>query len=119
MKHIVLLPPIAIMSMGCVSFDEITPWLDNYNEPRSSKIAVEARTFIIKRQGCDHFRGEYGGDDTERQKFIKDQVAKLCKGTDAELQHLRAKYASQPETMNALADFEDCIEFDSVCSEKD
>ena len=116
MKPILSLPIIAMMSMGCVDFAEITPWLDNFNEPRSPKIAKEARPFIIKRQGCDHFRGEYGGEDTERQKQINEQVAKLCTGTDAELKRLRAKYADQPETMKALSEFEECIEYNSVCT---
>jgi len=118
MKYHILLPVIAMMSIGCVDFAEITPWTDNFNEVRSAKIAKEARPFIIKRQGCDHFRGEPGYDE-ERRKFLAAQIKKLCAGTDAELKRLRAKYANQPDTLNALADFEDCIEYDSVCTKQE
>ena len=118
MKHILSLPIIAMMSIGCVDFDEITPWLDNFNETRSPKIAKEVRPFIIKRQGCDHFRGEPPYDE-ERREFLLKKIEELCTGTDAELQRLREKYSRQPETMKALADFEDCIEFDSPCTKED
>lgn len=92
-----------------------TPWTDNFNTARDPEIVAEARPFIIRRQGCDHFRGE-PPYSPERQKFLNDKIRETCTGTDAELQRLRAKYRNDPATMKALADFEDCIEYDSVCS---
>ena len=90
------------------------PWTDNFNQPRNPAIAQEARPFIIQRQGCDHFRGEPAYNEA-RRKFLVEQMEALCTGTDAELKRLRTKFADQPETIKALADFEDCIEYNSAC----
>ena len=90
-----LLPSCAMAQSG-------EPWLDNYNEPRSAAIPQEARDFIIRRQGCDHFRGEYGEPGSEREAFILSKTTELCTGTDAELTRLRTKYAENPETIAAL-----------------
>jgi hypothetical protein len=75
----------------------------------------EVRTFIERREGCDHFRGEpvpEPEDDPEgaRRKQIESALAKLCTGTDAELARLRARYRKDAAVTAALADFEDDIE---------
>lgn len=93
-----------------------SPWTDNYNTERDPEIALGARPYIIRRQACDHFRGE-PPYSPERQTFLNDKMRETCTGTDAELQRLRAKYRDDPATVKALADFEDCIEYDSVCTE--
>lgn len=107
----------ALLVPACATAQSPGPWTDNFNEARSGFIAEEARPFIIRRQGCDHFRGEYDGEDDERQRSILKNIAELCTGSDEELKRLRIKYANQPETIKALVDFEDCIEYNSVCSE--
>jgi len=100
---------------GCTSSQTLGPWTDNFNEPRDPAIALEARRFIINRQGCDHFRGE-PGYDAERQDYINEQTKKLCTGTDVALKTLRKKYRNQIETIKALEDFEDCIEYETSCA---
>jgi len=104
---------LALLS-SCTSQETIRPWTDNFNEPRDAAIVAQAREFIIKRQGCDHFRGEPGYDE-ERQTFLNKQIEQLCTGTDAQLAKLRNRYADSPATIKALADFENCIEYDSRC----
>lgn len=108
MRYLTLIA-IGMILSACAPKQSPGPWTDNFNEPRSAAIALDAREFIIKRQGCDHFRGE-PGYDAERQKFINEQTTRLCTGTDAELGRLRIKYANQPATIKALEEFESCIE---------
>ncbi len=115
MKKAALISTLMMMLAACAPQKALTPWNDNFNDPRDPAIVQEARGFIIQRQGCDHFRGEPGYNE-ERQKFINGQVEKLCAGTDKQLATLRSRYADSPETIKALADFEDCIEYDSTCS---
>ena len=109
---------VTLLLPACAAAQTGSPWADNYNQPRNPLVIEEARSFVIKRQGCDHFRGE-PPYDKERQKFLIQQMKELCTGTDAELQRLRAKYADHPETIQSLSEFEDCIEFDTVCAKKD
>ncbi|SIO14359.1 hypothetical protein SAMN02745824_3118 [Parasphingorhabdus marina DSM 22363] len=105
--------PITILSplflTSCTTAASSKPWLDNYNQPRSAEIPNEVRTFIIQRQGCDHFRGEIGYD-MKRKKFLDKQIEKLCTGTDARLSRLQVKYATIPAASKALSEFEQCIE---------
>lgn len=104
-----------IMLAACAPQKALTPWTDNFNDPRDPAIVQEARDFIIQRQACDHFRGEPGFDE-QRQKLLNERVEELCTGTDKQLAKLRSRHADSPETIKALADFEDCIEYDSPCS---
>lgn len=107
---------IVVMVLGaCAPQKTLGPWTDNFNDPRDPAIAQEARVFIIQRQGCDHFRGEHGFNE-QRQKFLNEQIEKLCAGTDRHLAQLRSRYTGSPETIKALADFQDCIEYASQCS---
>ncbi len=119
MKRVEFLLVAPLLLASCMAPQSGEPWMDNYNQPRSAAIPQDARDFIIRRQGCDHFRGEYGGEGTERQKIINSQITELCTGTDAELSRLRTKYAGRAETIRALAEFEDCIEYDTVCSKQE
>lgn len=114
MSKVALISTLVMMLAACAPQKAMTPWSDNFNDPRDPAIVQEARSFIILRQGCDHFRGEPGYDE-ERQKIINEQVEKLCAGTDEQLAQLRSRYADSPETIKALADFEDCIEYGSSC----
>lgn len=75
----------------------------------------DVSTFVDRRDGCDHFRGEPWdlGDDPEvekRREFIFRQVKTLCKGTDKQLAGLRKKYAKNKEVVQKLAGYEDAIE---------
>ena len=106
---------LTMIVAACTPQKTLGSWTDNFNDPRDPAIVEEARAFIINRQGCDHFRGEPGYNE-ERQKFLNMQIEKLCTGTDKQLAQLRSRYVNSPETIKALADFEDCIEYDSICS---
>ena len=115
MKYSLPLFMFMVLFAACTTTPTVQPWTDNFNQSRDPAIAAGVRPFIIRRQGCDHFRGE-PGYDKERQKFLNEQIAKLCTGTDKKLARLRLKYAGHPATLKALAEFEDCIEYDSSCS---
>lgn len=118
MKFLARTALLTILLPACATAQTGTPWTDNFNQQRDPLVVAEARPFIIKRQGCDHFRGEPPYDE-ERRKFLIQQMEELCTGTDAELQRLKTKYFDQPETITALSDFEDCVEFDTVCAKKE
>ena len=69
----------------------------------------EVTTFMVDRDGCDHFRGEQPYN-AERRAYISENVAELCTGTDARLATLRRRYAADPAVMAALKGYEDRIE---------
>lgn len=74
-----------------------------------SKLPADVARFIEKRDGCDHFRGEEPYDE-ERRKFLLDNIATLCTGTDNQLAQLKKKYAGRPEVIRKLNDYELRIE---------
>jgi hypothetical protein len=75
----------------------------------ASAIPADVTAFVEKREGCDHFRGEEAYDE-ERGRFIRENLEKLCTGTDATLAALKAKYAKRAEVMQKLSEFEITIE---------
>ena len=81
------------------------------SEPTSTPVALPAEVvaFVARRERCDHFRSEDPYDE-ERGRFIADQLAKDCGGTDAALGRLRRRYEVNQQVVEALSDFEDKIE---------
>lgn len=69
----------------------------------------EVTEFMVSRDGCDHFRGEEP-TDAERRAYIDENVAELCKGTDARLAMLRRRYAGDPSVIAALKSYDERIE---------
>lgn len=70
----------------------------------------EVNKFIERRDLCDHFRGEIPGDRSERATEVNRQLQRYCPGTDRELRDLRSRYRDQPEVVQKLSKYEDCIE---------
>ena len=70
---------------------------------------AEVTSFMVDRDGCDHFRGEEPYD-AERAAFLEENIRELCTGTDAKLARLRARYANDPDVIAALANYEDQVE---------
>lgn len=74
----------------------------------------EVGTFIARREGCDHFRGEIPDPGQRaRAREVDREINRLCKGTDMELARLKQKYATTPDVMAALNEFESSIEMPS------
>jgi len=69
----------------------------------------EVTSFMVDRDGCDHFRGEEPYD-AERRAYIAENIAELCSGTDAKLATLRRRYAGDRSVTAALRGYEDRIE---------
>ncbi len=69
----------------------------------------EVTTFMVDRDGCDHFRGEEPYD-AERRAYIAENIAELCSGTDAKLAMLRRRYAADRSVTAALRGYEERIE---------
>jgi len=76
------------------------------NRPR---LPEDVRTFIERRDGCDHFRGE-DSPDAERRAQIDRELQRLCSGTDAELARLKRIYAGNKAVQQSLDDYEVNIE---------
>ncbi|WP_188379384.1 hypothetical protein [Oxalicibacterium faecigallinarum] len=49
---------------------------------------TDVQYFIERRDGCDHFRGEYPYDE-ERGRFIAKNLKDLCTGTDKQLKKVK------------------------------
>jgi len=69
----------------------------------------EVTSFMVDRDGCDHFRGEEPYD-AERRAYIAENIAELCHGTDAKLAMLRRRYAGDQSVTAALRGYEEHIE---------
>lgn len=69
----------------------------------------DVASFIVDREGCDHWRGE-PGFDKERQADIDWSVCDSCTGTDAKLAALKRKYRADKVVMAKLGEFEATIE---------
>ncbi|MFZ6861627.1 hypothetical protein ACO0K7_03250 [Undibacterium sp. Ji67W] len=69
-----------------------------------SKLPDDVAAFLIKREACDHWRGEEGYD-AERQADIDWAICTTCPGTDAKLSFLKKKYRNNKvisEKLNQL-----------------
>ncbi len=75
----------------------------------SPALPRDVTAFVEKRRGCDHFRGEYS-EDRERARFIRQNVIRLCKGTDRRLAGLKRKYRADVTVMRILNDYETPVE---------
>lgn len=69
----------------------------------------EVTAFMVDRDGCDHFRGEEAYD-AERRAYIAENIAELCRGTDARLAMLRRRYAGDASVTTALKGYHAHIE---------
>ncbi|WP_144634311.1 hypothetical protein [Bordetella genomosp. 13] len=69
----------------------------------------DVRTFIERRERCDHFRGEDPTDD-KRFEEISAALDRYCTGTDAELKKLKAAYKGDAAVQKALSAYEPDIE---------
>ena len=69
----------------------------------------EVTAFMVDRDGCDHFRGEEAYD-AERRAYIAENIAELCRGTDARLALLRRRYAGDASVTAALRSYDAHIE---------
>ena len=61
--------------------------------------------FFERRQGCDHWRGEYS-EDPVRRRQIEAGARKECTGIDRELDRLRRLYRRNAAVRDALKDYE-------------
>ena len=102
--------PFSLLLTACATDKTDSEWSDIYEKPRSPAVPLEVRKYIKERQLCDHFLGEDGGDDKERQKFIDKNVNKLCTDTDQKLERLLKKYAADPVVIEELREFETSIQ---------
>ncbi|HKY81277.1 MAG TPA: hypothetical protein VJM09_07360 [Sphingobium sp.] len=76
---------------------------------QSTAFPQEVTSFMVDRDGCDHFRGEEPYD-SDRRAYLAENIAELCTGTDARLSMLRRRYAGNPAVIAALRGYEDRIE---------
>ncbi len=77
----------------------------------ASPPAVDLKTYLERRQMCDHMRGEFPDPpDPERMRDIQVQVAQFCPGSDAQLAALKARYRDDPAVMAKLDALEPTIE---------
>ena len=70
---------------------------------------IDLRTFLERREECDHWRGE-ASPDKARQRDIDRAVCRTCAGTDAQLARLKKKYRNNDAVMDLLDELEDRIE---------
>lgn len=96
MKLIVLILPLAI-SCWPTHADEMLP--------------EDVKKFVLKREGCDHFRGEIPEPNQRaRTREVEREIRRLCTGTDNELVRLKKKYVGKPQILATLNEFDPVIE---------
>ena len=69
----------------------------------------DVASFIERRDGCDHFRGEEPYDK-ERRKFLHHRILELCGETDKQLALLKKKYRANKTVIAKLNEYEPKIE---------
>jgi hypothetical protein len=69
----------------------------------------DVASFIERRDGCDHFRGEEPYNE-ERRKFLHQRILELCVGTDKQLALLKKKYRGNKTAIAKLNEYEPSIE---------
>ena len=104
-----LLGGLALFSYGRGSVDRENVENGSAQPPSGTALPADVATFVERRDGCDHFRGEEPYDK-QRAAFLDERMAALCEGTDANLAALREKYADQPQVIARLRHYEDSIE---------
>lgn len=95
------------------------------NAHKVSNLPSDVLSFVNRRDGCDHFRGEPTDfneaylkqtgeaglrEQRERAEFVNQRIAELCIGTDAQLFALKARYAANPAVLTVLNTYEQKIE---------
>jgi hypothetical protein len=68
-------------------------------------LPLDVRRYIERREGCDHWRGEFSPDPV-RSRQIEAGKRKECTGGDRELDRLRRKYHRTPGVLAALSDYD-------------
>ena len=73
--------------------------------------AVDLKTYLERREMCDHMRGEFPDPpDPERMRDILEQVDHFCPGSDAQLAALKLRYRDDAVVMKQLEALEPQIE---------
>lgn len=75
----------------------------------SEQIPSDISKFVEQRDLCDHLRGEIP-DPGDEQAQVIDDINQQCRGTDAELQRLKLKYAGSTTFEHLLNQYEPGIE---------
>lgn len=75
--------------------------------PTNAMLPKDVEAFVSRREGCDHFRGEIPEpNQRERVREVQREIRRLCTGTDKQLARLKKKYASEPQIMATMNEFE-------------
>jgi hypothetical protein len=70
----------------------------------------EVATFIERRTGCNHFWGEVGSGNAEREQQIGDALGELrCAELEADEDALRDAHHDEPEVLKLLDDTKDLL----------
>ena len=95
------------------------------NAHKISGLSSDVLSFVNRRDGCDHFRGEPTDFDEaylkragkeglreqkERAEFVNNNIARLCAGTDAQLFALKARYSADSSVLDVLNTYDENIE---------
>jgi hypothetical protein len=72
---------------------------------RADAVPSDVVGFLERRVLCEHFLGEEPYDD-ERRRFLIRSIEATCRGTDAALVALRARYRDDPVLLQRLEEFE-------------
>lgn len=72
-------------------------------------IPADVRAFVVRRDNCDHFRGE-DADDAQRQREIALNLRHYCTGTDRALARLKAKYRRDAHVRRLLSRYDPKVE---------
>ncbi|MFZ6713122.1 hypothetical protein [Undibacterium sp. TC9W] len=70
---------------------------------------ADVREFVVRRDTCDHLRGEDPGEGKNRAAFDA-RIDKACKGSDAQLAALKRKYKADKTVMSLLSAYDAQIE---------
>ena len=69
-------------------------------------VPSDVMKFTERREGCDHMRGEVGGElNKEEREEFEANLKESCEGTDRELASLRRKYSKNQVVVILLSKY--------------
>jgi hypothetical protein len=98
---------LALFVVGCASSaDRMAPGNNGGRDASagaSAGLPEDAAKVVDKLAACSHFAGEFGGDNSARDREVTAAISQLhCETIDADVRGIVARYPGNKELLSAL-----------------
>ncbi|GHD68492.1 hypothetical protein [Jeongeupia chitinilytica] len=103
MFKFVLIPVVLFLSGAVPSFANTEADIWNDYDKVLKTLPVDAAKMLDRGVTCSHFTGELNGDDSQRDREVKQEMRKLkCDSVDGEVTVMKKKYKSNGAVQKAV-----------------